>query len=320
MAIGLFFFSHKAGFSILTQVGTSTGAKVTFTTILLAALLPVYTLIGWEGSADLAEETRDPRRTAPRAMVRTVLIATAAGFFIFAVFSMAIPHGINETLGASESPIIHIFRFHFGSFVADLMVVIAFIAFMFALIANIAVCTRLIYSLSRDKMLPAWQVLSRVNTRTRTPLYVIGLVAAISVLLNFLSAGIVTRIVSIEAVTYGITYALTLAGAIYAHGTGRIPEVPKGSGYMDLGKWFTPIWSVGIAFSIFIMAYLALPAVNQVAGEYTLYAMGVGVLWWAAYLAWKIRRGQAGPPTLALSVPETGEEAAISKESTEEVF
>jgi amino acid transporter len=317
LAIGLFFFSHKAGFSILTQVGTSTGAKVTFTTILLAALLPVYTLIGWEGSADLAEETRDPRRTAPRAMVRTVLISTLAGFFIFAVFSMAIPHGVQETLGASESPIIHIFRFHFGRFVADLMVVIAFIAFMSALIANIAVCTRLIYSLSRDKMLPAWQVLHRVNTRTRTPLYVIGLVAAISVLLNLLSAGIVTRIVSIVAVTYYITYALTLAGAIYAHSAGKIPDAPKGSGYMSLGKWFTPIAVFGIAFSLFIMAYLALPAVNRVAGEYTLYAMGVGVLWWAAYLGWKIRRGEAGPPTEALATPETGDEESIAKESTE---
>jgi amino acid transporter len=320
MAIGLFFFDRKAGPSILTQVGTSTGAKVTFTTVILAALLPVYTLIGWEGSADLAEETRDPRRTAPRAMVRTVLVSTFAGFFIFAIFSMAIPHGVKETLGASESPIIHIFRYHFGAFVADLMVVIAFIAFMSALIANIAVCTRLIYSLSRDKMLPGWQVLSRVNTRTRTPLYVIGLVAAIALLLNFLSAGIVTRFVSIVAVTYYITYALTMGGAIYAKSTGRIPELPEGSGYMNLGRWFTPIAAFGIVFSLFIMMYLAVPAVNRVAGEYTLYAMGVGVLWWVAYLAWKIRRDEAGPPLKALALADTGDEEKIAKESSEEVI
>src|SRR5258708_40323876 len=51
LAIGLFFFNKEAGPAILTQVGTFTGSPVTFTSVMLAVLLPVYTLIGWEGSA-----------------------------------------------------------------------------------------------------------------------------------------------------------------------------------------------------------------------------------------------------------------------------
>jgi amino acid transporter len=315
MGVGLFFFAHRVGPSVLTHVGTSTGSPVTFTTIVLAALLPVYTLIGWEGSADLAEETRDPRRTAPRAMIRTVVISTLAGFAIFAIFSMAIPGTVAGLLGQSEAPIIHEFRVHFGAYLADPMVVVAFIAMLSALIANIAVCTRLIYSLSRDKMLPGSRVLSRVNTRTRTPLYVIALVAVISVLLNLLSAGIVTRIVSIVSVCYYITYALMMAGAIYGDRTGRIPKMGEDRGYIDLGRWLLPVAIIGIAFSVFIMLYLAVPAVNRVAGEYTLYAMGVGALWWVAYLAWQIRKKAAGPPTEALAAPETMEEARIARES-----
>ena len=315
MAVGLFFFDDKAGVHILFQVGPVGGGPVTFTAVMLAVLLPVYTLIGWEGSADLAEETRDPRRTAPKAMVRTVLISTVAGFFIYAIFSMAIPHGVENLLSQSEAPIIYLFRYHFGAFLADLMVVVAFIAFLSAMIANVAVCTRLIYSLSRDKMLPAWQVLSKVNNRTRTPIYVILLVAAIAVLLNLLSAGIVSRIVSIVGVCYYLTYVLTMAGSIYAKSKGDMPDIPKGSGYMDLGKWFTPIAIVAIVYALFIMAYLAIPEVNRVAGEYSLYAMGVGFIWWAVYLAWKIRRGEAGPPSEALSLPESSDEHLIAKES-----
>src|SRR5204862_7790170 len=53
--IGLFFFDHKAGTSILFESKRIDGGPVTFTAVMLAALLPVYTLIGWEGSADLAE-------------------------------------------------------------------------------------------------------------------------------------------------------------------------------------------------------------------------------------------------------------------------
>src|SRR5215469_1731821 len=315
LAFGLLFFHHEAGPSILTQVGTATGAPVTFTGVMLAVLLPVYTLIGWEGSADLAEETRDPRRTAPRAMVRTVIISTIAGFFIFAIFSMAIPTGVKAALGGTQAPIIFIFKFQLGNFVGDLMTVIAFIAFLSALIANVAVCTRLIYSLSRDKMLPASRFLSQVNPRTRTPLYVIGLVAVFSLILNFLSSGIVTRIVSIVAVTYYLTYILTMASAIYAERRGRVPQAPSGPGYVNLGKWFTPVAAFGIAFALFICAYLTLPAANQVAGEYTVYGLILGVLWWALYLARQLREGKAGPPTSALSADESADELKIATES-----
>jgi amino acid transporter len=248
-------------------------------------------------------------------MFRTVWISTAAGFLIFAVFSMAIPTGVKNALSGSESPIIFIFRYHFGGFVADLMVAVAFIAFTSALIANVAVCTRLIYSLSRDKMLPASRFLSKVNERTRTPLYVIAVVAAFSLILNFLSSGIVTRIVSIVAVTYYLTYVLTMASAIYARRKGTIPAIPEGSGYMNLGKWLTPVAVFGIVFALFVAAYLTLPAGNQVAGEYTIYGLIIGVIWWAAYLARKLRTGQAGPPVQALSAAESADEEKIATES-----
>jgi amino acid transporter len=248
-------------------------------------------------------------------MIRTVLISTVAGFFIFAIFSMAIPTGVKTALAGPDSPIIFIFKYHFGSFVGDLMTVIAFIAFLSALIANVAVCTRLIYSLSRDKMLPASGVLSTVNSRTRTPLYVIGVVAAFSLILNFLSAGIVTRIVSIVAVTYYLTYVLMMASAIYAGRRGRIPEAPDGPGYVNLGKWFNPIAAFGIAFALFICAYLTLPKGNQVAGEYTIYALILGVLWWALYLARQIQARKAGPPTAALAAEESADELRIATES-----
>jgi amino acid transporter len=313
--VGLFFFDHKAGPGILFETNRLDGGGINFTAVMLAALLPVYTLIGWEGSADLAEETRDPRRTAPKAMIRTVLISTAAGFFLYAVFSMAIPAGIKGTFGASESPIIYLFRYHFGWVIANLMIGIAFIAFLSALLANIAVCTRLIYSLARDKMLPGWQVLQKVDSHTRTPLFVIGLVGAIALLLNFLSEGFVTRIVSIVAVCYYGTYVFTMAGAIWAERKGRMPGVPAGKGYVDLGKRLVPTAILGIVFALFIMAYLTLPTVNHTAGTYSLYAFGVGVIWWALFLGRKIAKGEAGPPTTALSAGEVGEEPMIAVES-----
>ena len=227
-------------------------------------------------------------------MIRAVVVTTLGGFFVYAVFSMAIPNGVKDAFGQDESPIIFLFRYHFGSFVANLMIAIAFTAFLSALLANVAVCTRLIYSLSRDRMLPASGLLQKVNPKTRTPLYVIGLVAAIALILNLMSEGIDTRIVSIVAVCYYGTYILTMAGAIYGDRKGSIPSVPAGSGYTDLGRWLVPVAVAGIAFGVFIIAYLTIPKVNHTAGEYSLYAFLVGLLWWGAYrTADPLGRGRA---------------------------
>jgi amino acid transporter len=164
-------------------------------------------------------------------------------------------------------------------------------------------------------MLPGWQALSIVNPRTRTPLFVIALVGVISIVLNLMSSGIVSRIVSIVAVCYYGTYVLTMAGAIWAERHGRMPTVPPRSGYMDLGRWLVPTAAFGIAFALFIMAYLTLPKVNHTAGTYSIYAFLVGLAWWALYLGWQIRRGAAGPPAEALELPESADERAIAVES-----
>jgi amino acid transporter len=311
--IALAFLDNTEGPGVLFSTETIADSKVTWVTIGLATLLPVYTLIGWEGSADLAEETRDPRRTAPKAMLRAVLISAIGGFAIFAIFSMAIPNGIAGTFDRPDSPLLYVFREQFGSWVARFVEVIAFTAMVSVLLANVAVATRLIFSLARDKMLPGWQYLSNVNERTRTPLYTIALVGAAALIINWLSAGIIARVVAIVSVCYYATYLLTLAGTIWADRKGRIPEAP--AGYMDIGRWLRPLAYVGIGFGLIIIGFLTLPDVNHVAGEYTLYALAIGVLWWAVYLRRKIASGEAGAALAPVAAGETAEERQIAAES-----
>src|ERR1700722_20582656 len=65
----LFFFHHDAGFSILVSTQrTSSGAL--WYGLVLAALLPMYCFIGWEGAADLAGAAKTPRSVHPDAMLR----------------------------------------------------------------------------------------------------------------------------------------------------------------------------------------------------------------------------------------------------------
>jgi amino acid transporter len=182
-----------------------------------------------------------------------------------------------------------------------------------ALLANVAVATRLVYSLSRDRMLPGWQLLAKVNTRTRTPLYVILLVGAFAFILNLLSSGIVAQVVSIVSVCYYGTYLLTLVGILWAIRGGTMPKAP--AGYFDLGRWLKPFAWIGIAFTVLIIVAMTVPNVNQVAGRFTIYAEIIGIVWYLVYLRRQIRLGQAGAHVQPLPAAEVPEEEEVVRES-----
>src|SRR5229473_8387529 len=172
----IFFFHHDAGFAILVSTQrTSSGAL--WYGFVLAALLPLYLFIGWEGAADLAEETDDPRSVTPYAMIRANYVSVAASLFMIVGFLVAIPHGVANLLGQPKNPLFYIFQSHFGVIATGILQVTVFLAIFSCVLANMVVATRLAFALSRDKMLPGSAMLGRVNATTRTPIASILLVA-----------------------------------------------------------------------------------------------------------------------------------------------
>ncbi len=293
VAIGLFFFKHKAGPSILFSSKVVGGGSVTITTLGLAALLPVTTLLGWEGAADLAEETKDPRDVAPKAMLRAVAISGVAGGLVFAIFAMAIPHGPSALINQPENPLFFLFHQQFGAVFATVVKVIVFVAIFACLLANLTVATRMAYSLSRDRMIPGWRVFAKVSQTTKVPFNALMLVGVVSFALNFVSAGIAAKIFAIVAVMYYGTYLMTMVVAMIAKRRGRLEPAP---GHFDLGKAVTPLTIIGVVWCLVVIAYMTIPKVNHIAAEYSLGALALGTLQWLFVLRRKISRGEAGPP------------------------
>src|SRR5580704_7879432 len=149
----IFFFHHDAGFSILVSTQRTSGGALWYGFV-LAALLPLYCFIGWEGAADLSEETLDPRKVTPYAMIRANYVSVAASLFMIIGFLIAIPHGVANLLGQPKNPLVYIFQSHFGAVAAGILQVMVFMAIFSCVLANMVVATRLTFALSRDKMLP----------------------------------------------------------------------------------------------------------------------------------------------------------------------
>jgi amino acid transporter len=293
VAIGLPFFGHVQGPKILFQVGNTTHSPITLSVLALATLLPIYTISGWDASADLAEETHDPRRSIPKAMRRAVLAGGIGGFFLFAIYAMAIRGSVAKLVGGTENPLIAVFESHFGHAASYIIVVIAGFAMFSALLANIAAAGRVAYALGRDNMLPASKTWSRVSNATHTPIYSLIAVGIIAELANLASAGIVNRIIAAVSVVFAFIYILVMVGVLYAHRKGRIPTVE--AGYFDMGRWLVPGTIVALCYAIGVALMMTLPVVNHVAGEYFLVVEAVGIIWFVTVLARRLRRGEAGP-------------------------
>jgi amino acid transporter len=287
----IFFFHHDAGFHILVSTQRTSGGSLWYGFV-LAALLPLYCFIGWEGAADLAEETNDPRSVTPFAMIRANYVSVAASLFMIIGFLIAIPNGIGALLGQPKNALIYIFQSHFGAVAAGILQVMVFLAIFSCVLANMVVATRLTFALSRDKMLPGSGLLGRVNTTTHTPIASIVLVAVVGIGINLLSAGIAANVVSIASVAYYFVYALTVSGAIYAHRKRLMPAHRPGD--FSLGRWFVPVTVVALAYAAGVIVIALAPHEGHTAALYLLGAEVVGALWYLLYLRSRIVGKSAG--------------------------
>ncbi|MGZ4556157.1 MAG: APC family permease [Mycobacteriaceae bacterium] len=311
LGIGLAFFHHVQGPHVLVQHGSSVGTPITITAVASALLLPIWTLAGWEGAADLAEETHDPRRAAPKAMMRAVLISGAAGLVVFAVFAMSIGGNLAHTVNStSTNPMVAIFQSHFGSIGSFLLQVVAFVAMFSCLLANVTVATRTSYSLARDNMLPFSKVLARVNPTTRTPVASVIAVGIVAIGVNFLSSGVAVEVTGMVSVVLYLTYGSTLISALVGAARNRIPDAP--SEYFNIGRALRPLCIIGIVWSAVVVVCMTAPTASHVIGYYTLGFEVAAGLWYVLVLRRRLALGTAGPRLAPLSDLATAGSVHIS--------
>lgn len=298
LIFGVFFvFADSHGIGLLVDTTPASGEPLSLTTFALAMLLPVNVLLGWEGAADLAEETLDPRRAAAQAMIRAVAVSSVFGVGLFALLALAIPGPVAAFLANTENPVILLVRLRFGDFAALLMLLVAFASIFACLIANMAVATRMIYALSRDNMLPGSKVLMGVSARTGTPVVAIILVTVIAIVMNLAAGGFVAALYSMIGLTYYLTYFLTLIGAYLAHRGNRIPSAPVDA--FGLGDWLVPTIGIGFLWTLVVIATFSIPEQSHPGALMTMFMLAVGATWWVVKLRGDLAAGRAGPPDLA---------------------
>jgi amino acid transporter len=133
----------------------------------LGVVFSIFAFTGFESVAPLAEETDNPRRNLPRAIILSILIMGA--FYIFTSWALLVGWGtsdLNAFVNASENPVFLLAHRLWG--VAWIVVFIAVINSILAVsIATTNAATRVFFAMGRSGALPGW--LARVHPEHRTP-------------------------------------------------------------------------------------------------------------------------------------------------------
>jgi len=135
--------------------------------LFLAVVLAFTAFIGFEASAVLGEETAEPRKAIPKAILGTVLIAAA--FYIFVTWAMSLGFGVANADQWAKDPVAldtlaTRYAGHWLAVIVDLSV--AGSAFVAAL-GGIHLTSRVLFAMGRDRALP--RVFAWTHPRFRSP-------------------------------------------------------------------------------------------------------------------------------------------------------
>ena len=120
---------------------------------MLAMIMGLATLVGFDAAANLAEEAKDPYRTVPRAIVGSVVAAAMLGLVFLIALTVAITD--IKRISGSDSPVAAIMRDQLGPVVEKILLVAITFSFFACGMVMMATAARLVFAMARDGRFPA---------------------------------------------------------------------------------------------------------------------------------------------------------------------
>jgi amino acid transporter len=249
-AIILLAFHNHQGISVVTH---SAGIPVKGSTFLAAMFMSLFVIYGFDTASTLSEETRDPRRAAPKAVLYSIVGAFIIGGVFLLGNLMAIPNVLNgkpfgvagaikANGGFGWSPA-NIITANFPSAFATLYLFVVSAAVFVCCLSILAATIRLCFGMSRDNQLPLSNHLSKVSPSLHTPVWtciVVGILAAVPFLQY---SGAPTIAIAATAMIY-VSYFLGNIAILRARARGW----PRTSAPFRLGGWGMVVNVLGLVY------------------------------------------------------------------------
>ncbi len=171
-------------------------------------------LYGFDTAGTLAEETHDPRKKAPRAILQALLAAGFAGLLVLLFALMAAPDLGMPDLGNIRGGLPMLVKSVLGETTGSLFLCIVIFAIIVCTLAVHSGAVRLMFAMGRDGCLPFSKSLSEVSSKTQTPVLatlLCGLGAIIILAMNLQFPKVFELVTSIAILWANLAYWIVVA-------------------------------------------------------------------------------------------------------------
>jgi amino acid transporter len=250
--------------------------------VITATTLAFFAMVGFEDSVNMVEESKNPTRIFPKALILG-LLSVALIYVLVSVAAITVVSP--EQLAQGETPLLTVIRLGAPDFPIWIFGLITMFAVANTALINMLMASRLVYGMSREQVLP--DALGRVHRARRTPHVAI----AVTTLLAF---GLITFVGEIPALA-GTTALLLLCVFTAVN----IAVLVLRSDRVDHAHFRSPAM-LPVA-GVLSCAFLIGPWTGRETAQYAIAAVmiAIGVALWFATLL--LRRAKA---TLAASEKE----------------
>jgi len=216
-----------------------------FGAIFTAAALIFFAYVGFEDIANVAEETKKPEKTLPKAIVISVVVTTII-YILVSISAISILDW--KTLGQSDAPLAEVAESALPGSSSLLSTIALFSTGNTVLILLIAL-SRMLYGMANAGALPKF--LSKVSAKRKTP-WIAGMLSMFTVLI-FVLIGDIRKVAEVSNFTILAVFISVNASLIYLRYSK--PYLPRPFKVpLNLGK-FPILPFFGIIFSLFLMSH-----------------------------------------------------------------
>lgn len=219
---------------------------------LVASLIGGFQFYGFDTASSLAEETRDPHRRAPRAILNAMIGSFVLGALLVTAADLAIPKLTDGNVGTLGLP--YVVNTVLGTTVGNVLLVGAFVAIFGACLAVQAAGARMMFGMARDRQLPLARQTAHVSGRSKSivlPTVVIGVLAVALLAINIQSTQIIPIISSAAIATAQVAYLFVTVPLLVARLRGRWPaRTPAGRRFFSLGRLGLPINVLAVVWGV----------------------------------------------------------------------
>ncbi len=226
-----------------------------FGALLVGGLLSAYVMYGFDTAGTLAEETNNPRKHAPPAIIRAIGAAAIIGGLVILLGIMSSKDIANKNIGLLGLPFV--IKSAFGNTTGNVFLADTALAIFVCCLAVQTATIRMMFSMARDNQLPFGSAIARVSGHRKVPIVpalVTGILTLALLAINVSNQSAFYVITALAIIMFYLAYLGVTVPMLVRRLKGTWPKPDHGP-YFSLGRW-------GLLVNILAVAYGALAVIN----------------------------------------------------------